>query len=367
VNDGVKRRPGGKGPESLGPEAPRPEGAGPDRLRRLVIVDGAESDWPIIARALGRQGFTLVPQAPPGKSTTLARALGLPAPSELQVFHCQNVGKVGRGRGSIGPTKTAAAEPRPEEFTAGTLAAGVAHEINNPLAAVVANLELALTTVDQLVAQSRATATLSPAAQPAAPAGRALAELRAELADARDAAGHVRQIVRAVRDFCRPEEEQPEIIDVRDVIDLSLRMAATEMRARARLVKQCDTMPLVRTTALRLGQVFVNLLINAAQAIEAGDPARQEIRIVTRTDNRGWAQVAISDSGVGIPPENLARVFIPFFTTKPGGVGSGLGLPICQRIVEELGGRIELESRPGQGTTVTVSLPPAPQRPQRLG
>jgi signal transduction histidine kinase len=364
VNDGVKRRPGAKGPESLGPEASRSDGAGADRLRRLVIVDGAESEWPVIARALGRQGFTLVPQAAPGKSTPLARALGLPATSEVQVFHCQNVGKVGRGRGSIGPTtKAATAEPRPEEFTAGTLAAGVAHEINNPLAAVVANLELALTTVDQLVAEGRAASPVTTQPAAAATAGRKLAELRAELADARDAAGHVRQIVRAVRDFCRPEEEQPEIIDVRDVIELSLRMAASEMRARARLVKQCDTTPLVRTTALRLGQVFVNLLINAAQAIEAGDPARQEIRIVTRTDDRGWAQVAISDSGVGIPAENLARVFIPFFTTKPGGVGSGLGLPICQRIVEELGGRIELESRPGQGTTVTVSLPPAPQRP----
>jgi signal transduction histidine kinase len=365
VNDGVKRRPGGKGPESVGPEAAQPESVGTDRLCRLVIIDGAEAEWPVIARALGRQGFTLVPQAPPGKSTTLARALGLPTPADLQVFHCQNVGKVGRGRGSIGPSAKAALEPRPEEFTAGTLAAGVAHEINNPLAAVVANLELALSTVDQLVAEGRASGSSPAPAQPAAAAstGRALVELRAELADARDAAGHVHQIVRAVRDFCRPEEEQPEIIDVRDVIDLSLRMAATEMRARARLVKRCETMPLVRTTALRLGQVFVNLLINAAQAIEAGDPATQEIRIVTRTDDRGWAQVAISDSGVGIPAENLARVFIPFFTTKPGGVGSGLGLPICQRIVEELGGRIELESRPGCGTTVTVSLPPAPQRP----
>ena len=329
-------------------------------MRRVVIFDGPDGHWPVIARALGRQGFTLIRKSEGRETAALASAIGLPAGStELDVFRIHHVGKIGRGRGSIGPTAAAGASlSRPEEFTAGTLAAGVAHEINNPLAAVMANLELALGTVDRLVAEST---TPPPARSNKDPRQPGLAELRAELADARDAAGHVRQIVRAVRDFCRPDEEHPETIDVRDVVELSLRMAANELRSRARLVKNCDVVPPVRTTALRLGQVFVNLLINAAQAIEAGDPAQHEIRIVTRTDERGWASVAITDSGVGIAPENLARVFVPFFTTKPAGVGSGLGLPICQRIVEELGGRIELQSRPGRGTTVTVSLPPAPE------
>jgi signal transduction histidine kinase len=328
------------------------------RMRRLVIFDGPDGQWAVIARALGRQGFTLVRKSDAVVASALAANGGVsPDSADQDVFQLRHVGKVGRGRSSIGPAARAdALQARPEEFTAGTLAAGVAHEINNPLAAVMANLDLALTTVDRLAAEA-----VTPPPQPSkggTPV--ALAELRAELSDARDAAGHVRQIVRAVRDFCRPDEEHPETIDVRDVVEMSLRMAANELRSRARLVKDCGDVPPVRTTALRLGQVFVNLLINAAQAIETGDPARHEIKIVTRTDDRGWAQVAITDSGVGIPAENLARVFVPFFTTKPSGVGSGLGLPICQRIVEELGGRIELDSHPGAGTTVTVSLPPAP-------
>jgi signal transduction histidine kinase len=331
--------------------------------RRLILVEGPEGQWPVIARALGRQGFTLLPKAESPLTAAFARALGLEPNAELLFYQCQNVGKIRRGRTAVevpGRPESGPA-PRPEEFTAGTLAAGVAHEINNPLAAVMANIDLALATVERLVQET----TLPPqtAAADPAPAQPTLAELRAELTDARDAARHVRQIVRAVRDFCRPDEEAPETIDLREVVDLALRMASNELRARARLVKVYEAVPLVRTTALRLGQVFVNLLINAAQAIEAGRPEQHEIRILVRTDDRGWARVDITDTGTGIAPENLARVFIPFFTTKPAGVGSGLGLPICQRIVEELGGRIELQSQRGQGTTVTVSLPPAPQLP----
>jgi len=110
----------------------------------------------------------------------------------------------------------------------------------------------------------------------------------------------------------------------------------------------------------RLGQVFLNLVANAAQAIAEGSHDEHEIRISTGVDPAGRVTVEVADTGPGMPPEVLARLFEPFFTTKPMGVGTGLGLSICQRIVTELGGTIEVKSRVGVGTTVTVSLPAAP-------
>ena len=224
----------------------------------------------------------------------------------------------------------------------GTLAAGVAHEINNPLAAVVANLELALRTVERL-----------PRELPD------LAELRAELRDAHEAAHLVRQIVRDVKVFSRSVDERAGPVDVRQVLDSTVRMAWNEIRHRARLHKHYDSVPPVWTTDARLGQVFLNLLINAAQAIEIGHVDSNQIRLATRTDDRGRAVVEIADTGVGISSENLGRIFAPFFTTKPPGSGTGLGLSISHRIVKELGGELRLASEPGRGTVASVALPAA--------
>jgi signal transduction histidine kinase len=326
-----------------------------DHTLRVLVVDGPEADWPVIARALGRKGFTLLRQ---GETPSAVRTMVAPPVAQGHadggVFHCVRTGR-GAPSGVASSVRRYAGEPRPEELTAGTLAAGVAHEINNPLAAVIANLDLALSRIDRLTTPGKA------GEKRAEPPLAVLAELRAELHDAQEAAGHVREVVRAVRAFCRPEDEETEAVDVREVVELALRMASNEVR-RARLVRDLGRTPAVRTTPLRLGQVFVNLLVNAAQAIDPCGPRGQEIHVATGTDERGWANISISDTGVGIAEENLARVFVPFFTTKPAGIGSGLGLPICQRIVEELGGRIDLKSRLGYGTTVTVILPPASPR-----
>jgi signal transduction histidine kinase len=224
----------------------------------------------------------------------------------------------------------------------GTLAAGVAHEINNPLAAVVANLELALRTVERL-----------PRDLPD------LSELRAELRDAHEAAHLVRQIVRDVKVFSRTIDERGAPVDLRQVLDSTVRMAWNEIRHRARLIKQYDAVPPVWTTDARLGQVFLNLIINAAQAIEIGHVESNQIRLTTRTDERGRALVEIADTGVGISAENLGRIFAPFFTTKPRGSGTGLGLSISLRIVKEMGGELRLASTPGTGTVATVVLPAA--------
>jgi signal transduction histidine kinase len=221
----------------------------------------------------------------------------------------------------------------------------VAHEINNPLAAVMANIELALRTLDSL--------------PPEVPE---VAELTAELRDAHEAAYLVRQIVRDVKLFSRPGDERAGPVDVRQVLDGAARMAWNEIRHRARLVKDYGQVPPVWATEARLGQVFLNLLINAAHSLPVGRADSNRIAIITRTDGQGRAVVEIVDTGSGILPENLPRLFTPFFSTKPIGTGSGLGLAICRRIVRELSGEIEVRSQAGKGTTVSVTIPAAQAR-----
>lgn len=228
----------------------------------------------------------------------------------------------------------------------GTLAAGVAHEINNPLAAVIANLSLAA----RDVAEHAARLGLSDEFR----------DLREGLQDASEAAERIRNIVRDLKLFSRAEEEKKGAVDVRRVMESTLRISWNEIRHRARLVKNYGETPMVVASDSRLGQVFLNLVVNAAQAIKEGSAEKNEIRISTSTDGSGRGVVEISDTGPGMSPEVLGRLFTPFFTTKPVGVGTGLGLSICHRIVTGFGGSIEVKSEVGKGTLFRVSLLPAP-------
>jgi CheY-like chemotaxis protein len=133
-------------------------------------------------------------------------------------------------------------------------------------------------------------------------------------------------------------------------------MAWNEIRHRALLVKDFGETPPIEANEGRLAQVFLNLLLNAAQAIPEGNASGHEIRVVTRTSGDN-VTVEISDTGAGIPPEHLGRLFEPFFTTKPIGVGTGLGLSVCHGIVKSLGGTIEAKSVQGKGATFLVTLP----------
>jgi CheY-like chemotaxis protein len=237
----------------------------------------------------------------------------------------------------------------------GTLAAGVAHEINNPLAAIVANLELMARDLSAVAGRLDLTDRLH--------------EVFDELSDARESADRLRHIVRDLKIFSRAtDEEHRGAVDVQRVLESSLRMAWNEIRHRARLIKEYSEVPAVEANESRLGQVFLNLIINAAQAIREGDAEHNQIRVITRQDSRGRIVTEIRDSGTGIAPENLTRIFDAFFTTKPVGIGTGLGLSICHRIVSGLGGTLEVESELGKGSCFRVVLPPAtntaPQRPR---
>ncbi len=226
----------------------------------------------------------------------------------------------------------------------GTLAAGVAHEINNPLAYMIANLDMLVEEIGGL---------------PSGPVSAQLAEWAEMVIEAREGTERIRKIVRGLQTFSRAEEERRTVVDVRPVLDLSINLASNEMRHRARLVKDYGAIPLVVADGARLGQTFVNLLVNAAQAIPEGFAEANEICVATSTDAVGRAVIEIRDTGPGIPVGVIGRVFDPFFTTKPIGVGTGLGLSVCHNIVTSLGGEITARNQKGRGAIFRVVLPAA--------
>jgi PAS domain S-box-containing protein len=233
----------------------------------------------------------------------------------------------------------------------GTLAAGVAHEINNPLAALIGNLDYVFEILGRTVGLASTAANL------ARSDAWLLEEVKEPLKDARDAAERVRLIVRDLKIFSRsPLEEQRGRVDVKAVMESSLRMAWNEIRHRAHLVKLYGPVPSVEVNEGRLGQVFLNLIVNAAQAMQEGKVDDNEIRVSTRREGQRVV-VEVSDTGTGIRPEIIGRIFDAFFTTKGVGFGTGLGLAICHRIVTDMGGELTVESELGKGTTFRVALP----------
>nr|WP_255662680.1 ATP-binding protein [Myxococcus sp. RHSTA-1-4] len=235
----------------------------------------------------------------------------------------------------------------------GTLAAGVAHEINNPLSYVIGNQQFVLERLEPLLAEANGEVTQVQVSF--------LQSLAEALRDASEGAGRVRHIVRDLKTFSRGDEETTHPLDVRRVLESAVSICHNEVRHRARIRLSLGDVPRVMANEARLGQVFVNLLVNAAQAIPDGHAERHEIALSSFTDAEGRAVVEVADTGSGIAPEHLKRIFDPFFTTKPVGVGTGLGLSICHGIISVLGGDIQVESELGKGTRFRVVLPPAPE------
>jgi PAS domain S-box-containing protein len=234
----------------------------------------------------------------------------------------------------------------------GTLAAGVAHEINNPLAYIIASIDFA---AEELRGKIGALSTGNHA-----DVIEGLDDALRALRDAREGSERVRRIVRDLKTFSRPQDEQTTRVDVERILESCISMAGNEIRHRALLVRQFGGVPAVTGSDARLAQVFLNLLVNAAQAIPEGKAQSNEIRVTTRVDGRGRVVVEVEDTGCGMTPDVLAHIFDPFFTTKEVGEGTGLGLSICHSIVAAVGGEIHVQSTPDRGSCFRVLLPAAP-------
>ncbi|CAJ9579309.1 sensor histidine kinase [Burkholderia pseudomallei] len=245
----------------------------------------------------------------------------------------------------------------------GQLAAGVAHEINNPIGFVNANLNTLRSWVqgllDVIAVQEALTGTLAADARaPLAAVARDIdldyvrGDILALIDESIDGAMRVRRIVCDLRDFSRPSGDAWAFADLHASLESTLNVVHNELKYKADIVREYGVLPLVECNAAQLSQVFMNLLVNAAQSIGTHGT------ITIRTTHDGdTVSISIADTGAGIPEDAIGRIFDPFFTTKPVGQGTGLGLSISHGIVEHHGGRIDVESHVGRGSTLTVTLP----------
>ncbi len=251
----------------------------------------------------------------------------------------------------------------------GQLAAGVAHEINNPIGYVHSNLGTLQTYLRGLLslvdAHDRLIAALPESLQPLAAPIRALKEqidygflqqdLPALLSESREGIERVKKIVLDLRDFShsgQSESEEWAVVDIHRGLESTLNIVWNELKYKAELIRDYGDVPLIECLPSQLNQVFLNLLVNAGQAIQE----QGTVTIKTRVD-QSYLVVSIADDGVGIPAENLKRIFDPFFTTKAVGKGTGLGLALSYGIVQKHDGRIEVDSQPGKGTRFDIFLP----------
>lgn len=219
----------------------------------------------------------------------------------------------------------------------GTLAASVAHEINNPLTYVLSYLEELEASLGDLDARSTARA-------------------RSALEPIKKGVERIATITRDLRTFSRPDDVRLEPIDLPTVVESVLKLLRKEIEARAELVLSLEPTRPVLGNEARVVQVVMNLVLNAIQALPQGEPREHRISVTVRDENE-WAVIEVTDSGSGVAHADRDRIFDPFVTTKPVGVGTGLGLFVCRNVVQGLGGEISVGDRPGGGASFRVALP----------
>jgi signal transduction histidine kinase len=268
--------------------------------------------------------------------TTLLHRDRVGGPSELVVI-VRDVREVVALRGRLLTSGRMAA--------VGELAAGIAHELNNPIAYVRANLSVLREHV-QTLCKELETSPLAPKLAPV------LAEAEEIVDESLEGMDRAAGIVRDVREFSHAGSDERSSVDLCDLVEQSIRVARLQLPRQAQVERTLEDLPPVACEPQRIKQVFLNLLVNAAQAVGEGG----RIRVSGAASDRG-VELVFDDDGCGIAPAHLERIFDPFFTTKPVGIGTGLGLAIAFRIVEEHGGRISAEPGEEAGTRFRVWLP----------
>ncbi len=224
----------------------------------------------------------------------------------------------------------------------GRLSAGLAHEINNPLSFILANLNYLRSQLETDVSR------IGPSE---------LQELLDACKESFDGAERIRRIIQNIKLFSRLDDIPPTRVNVQEVLELALGEVRPQLSPSVELVRDFHDVPPIFASANGLQQVFLGLLANAAQAIKEGAPPAPRLRVATRQLEDGRIAIEIQDNGKGISPEHLHRVFEPFFTSKQQGSTTGLGLSVCHGIIQSLGGEITVDSTLGQGATFRVLLP----------
>lgn len=235
--------------------------------------------------------------------------------------------------------------------TVGQLVAGIAHEINNPLSLILADADFLREQVDKLGG---------------AVPGPVRNDLRSSISEIQQGVDHIRGVVRDLGAFARSEDEVAEPVDVREVLDATLSLLGNEIRHRARLVRRYAEVPPTLAKRSRLGQVFLNLILNAVQAIPVGAAHNHQIRLVTRVTRARQILIEVSDTGAGIPADIQSHLFDPYFTTRELGQDVGMRISVSHSIVTSLGGDMAVHSIPGHGTTFVISLPVSAPQERRL-